>query len=225
MKTALVTGISGYLGSHISKQLKKNGWKIAVASNSIRETIKISLSSGGVDQFVDYYVSNEDVFNPKPFPEMYWQCMTKMKALPKNTIIIEDSHIGREGAMNSGAHLYPVKDAYDLDENFLHYCDEFTKTSKQKQKSTFSSITKIGFLLQRPASVYLRKWDEHRKSSGFGIGRKHGQQNPTFGHGYGAYYPTNRTHYQGVERLRNCSLGHRRSTGFFEFGAVYFHPI
>ena len=28
MKTALVTGISGYLGSHISKQLKKNGWKV-----------------------------------------------------------------------------------------------------------------------------------------------------------------------------------------------------
>ena len=28
MKTALVTGISGYLGSHISKQLKKNGWQV-----------------------------------------------------------------------------------------------------------------------------------------------------------------------------------------------------
>jgi UDP-glucose-4-epimerase GalE len=28
MKTALVTGISGYLGSHIAKGLKKNGWKV-----------------------------------------------------------------------------------------------------------------------------------------------------------------------------------------------------
>jgi dTDP-glucose pyrophosphorylase len=49
-----------------------------------------------------------------------------MKALPKNTIIIEDSHIGREGAMNSGAHLYPVKDAYDLEgTKFLEMIDNF----------------------------------------------------------------------------------------------------
>ena len=107
-------------------QLKKRGWKVAVASNSIRETVKIALNSMNVIQYVDYFVSNEDVFNPKPFPEMYWQCMTKMKSLPKNTIIIEDSHIGREGAMNSGAHLYPVKDAYDLEgTKFLEMIDNF----------------------------------------------------------------------------------------------------
>ena len=28
MKSALVTGISGYLGSHLAKQLKKNGWQV-----------------------------------------------------------------------------------------------------------------------------------------------------------------------------------------------------
>jgi beta-phosphoglucomutase-like phosphatase (HAD superfamily)/dTDP-glucose pyrophosphorylase len=112
--------------SWLMDQLKNRGWKIAVASNSIRETVKIALNSMNVIQFVDYFVSNEDVFNPKPFPEMYWQCMTKMKSLPKNTIIIEDSHIGREGALNSGAHLYPVKDAYDLEgTKFLDMIDNF----------------------------------------------------------------------------------------------------
>ena len=110
----------------LMEQLKNRGWKVAVASNSIRETVKIALNSMNVIQYVDYFVSNEDVFNPKPFPEMYWQCMTKMKSLPKNTIIIEDSHIGREGAINSGAHLYPVKDAYDLEgTKFLDMIDKF----------------------------------------------------------------------------------------------------
>jgi len=112
--------------SWLMEQLKNRGWKVAVASNSIRETVKIALNSMNVIQYVDYFVSNEDVFNPKPFPEMYWQCMTKMKSLPKNTIIIEDSHIGREGALNSGAHLYPVKDAYDLEgTKFLEMIDNF----------------------------------------------------------------------------------------------------
>ena len=88
--------------------------KIAVASNSIRKTIKLALLSLGVMEYVDYYISNEDVKHIKPFPEMYWACMTALDCLPHNTVIIEDSHIGRKAAINSGAHLIPVKDSLDL---------------------------------------------------------------------------------------------------------------
>jgi len=119
--------------NHIIEQLKSRGWKIAVASNSIRETIRIALNSANILQHIDYIVSNEDVFNPKPFPEMYWKCMTALKSLPKNTIIVEDSHIGREGALNSGAHLYPVKDAYELNSNkFMEMIDDFERQNKTK---------------------------------------------------------------------------------------------
>ena len=98
------------------ERLKENDIKIAVASNSIRETIKLSLLQIGVMDLVDYYVSNEDVLRTKPFPEMYWKCMTALNALPRTTVIIEDSHIGRQGALDSGAHLVPVKDCDDLTE-------------------------------------------------------------------------------------------------------------
>lgn len=94
--------------------INSQGIKIAVASNSVRETVKLALLSIGVMEFVDYFVSNEDVSRTKPYPEMYWKCMTVLNALPKNTVIIEDSHIGRQGAMDSGAHLVPVKDSNDL---------------------------------------------------------------------------------------------------------------
>jgi len=67
-------------------------------------------------EYVDYFVSNEDVKRTKPYPEMYWQCMTALNALPKNTIIVEDSHIGRQGALDSGAHLLPVENAHDWDQ-------------------------------------------------------------------------------------------------------------
>lgn len=100
----------------IFKDLKLQGFKIAVASNSIRETVKLSLLSIGVLEYVDYYVSNEDVKRTKPYPEMYWKCMTALNVLPKNTVIIEDSHIGRQGALDSGAHLVPVRDTDDLTE-------------------------------------------------------------------------------------------------------------
>jgi HAD superfamily hydrolase (TIGR01509 family) len=120
-----------YTAKVIFTHLKARGWKIAVASNSIRDTIRVALHSIGVLGLVDYIVSNEDVKHPKPYPEMYWKCMIALDALPENTIIVEDSHIGREGAIKSGGTLYPVKDSYDLDsDRFLSFVDEFQLKNK-----------------------------------------------------------------------------------------------
>ena len=94
--------------------LKNKGYKIGVASNSVRETLRMALFQLGLIQYVDHWVSNEDVKHNKPYPEMYWQIMTAVKALPRNTVIIEDSHIGRQGALDSGAHLLPVENPEDF---------------------------------------------------------------------------------------------------------------
>lgn len=109
------------------------GIKIAVASNSIRETVKLSLLATGIAEYVDYYVSNEDVKRPKPYPEMYWQCMTQLNALPKDTVIFEDSHIGREGALSSGAHLVPIKNCDDMTLDKIQDAINILNGIKQKQ--------------------------------------------------------------------------------------------
>lgn len=98
----------------IFAKLKSAGYLIAVASNSIRETVKLSLLKIGVMEYVDYYISNQDVQHPKPYPEMYWKCMSTLKALPRDTLIVEDSHIGRQGALDSGAVLLAVEDSHDV---------------------------------------------------------------------------------------------------------------
>jgi len=95
-------------------KLKSSGYMIAVASNSIRETVKLSLLKIGVMEYVDFYVSNQDVHHPKPYPEMYWKCMSALKALPQDTLIMEDSHIGRQAALDSGAVLLAVEDSHDV---------------------------------------------------------------------------------------------------------------
>ena len=115
--------------------LRARGWKIAVCSNSIRETIKLALLAIGVMEYVEYIVSNEDVKRTKPFPEMYWQAMTALNVLPKNTIIIEDSHIGRQGALDSGAHLLAVENSNDWD-----YTKIFEEVEKMENTTTKSNI-------------------------------------------------------------------------------------
>jgi len=102
------------------RKIQSEDIKIAVASNSIRNTVKIILLKLGILEYIDYFVSNEDVLRNKPFPEMYWKCMTALNAIPKNTVIFEDSHIGRQGAIDSGSILIPVENRYDVNESKIN---------------------------------------------------------------------------------------------------------
>ena len=98
----------------VLKELRGLGYKIAVASNSIRETVKMMLMTKGFMEYIDFYYSNQDVKNPKPSAEMYLRCMIKADVCPKETVIVEDSHIGRKAAISSGSYLFGVKDSRDV---------------------------------------------------------------------------------------------------------------
>ncbi len=115
---------------HYFQQLKNLGYQVAVASNSIRNTVKLVLLKLGVLEFVDYYVSNEDVVKNKPFPEMYWKCMTACNAIPKDTVIFEDSHIGRQGAIDSGANLIPIENRFDLNQEKIDKVNDIFSSKK-----------------------------------------------------------------------------------------------
>ena len=104
----------------ILKKLKEKNYKLACATNSIRETSKLMLIKKGFFDYIDILYSNEDVNNPKPSAEIYMRCMIKMECNPDETIIIEDSHIGRKAAIRSGAHLCAVKNCSDLTFNKIN---------------------------------------------------------------------------------------------------------
>jgi HAD superfamily hydrolase (TIGR01509 family) len=93
--------------------------KVAVASNSVKDTIVTALETLGIDIYIDFIISNQDVVNPKPNPEMYLRCMVQAGVSPKNTIIVEDSPVGRRAALESGAYLCPVNSPIDLTEQHL----------------------------------------------------------------------------------------------------------
>lgn len=115
------------------KFIKEKNIKIAVASNSVRITLQSALTGLGIIKFVDYWISNEEVQHKKPFPEMYWRCMIALNCLPENTIIFEDSHIGRQGALDSKAHLIPIIDANDLTfDKIKDAINIFEKTKSKK---------------------------------------------------------------------------------------------
>ena len=96
------------------KSLHKN-YKIAVATNAVNSTLKICLSKLGISKYVHFKLSNEDIINPKPNPEIYLRIFIKFGIYPSEALIIEDSHYGREAAISSGAKLLPIKKIDELD--------------------------------------------------------------------------------------------------------------
>lgn len=96
------------------KELRNKGYKLAVASNSIRRSVLVILAKIGVIEYMDLIISNEDVKNSKPHPEMYWKTMSMIGVLPEETLIVEDSPHGLLAASRSRASVLRVDDPNDL---------------------------------------------------------------------------------------------------------------
>lgn len=94
--------------------LRQKGYKIACCSNSIRRSVLIMLSKIGLIEYMDLILSNEDVKNSKPHPEIYWKAMSIMGVLPEETLIVEDSPPGLLAASRSRANILRVNSPDDL---------------------------------------------------------------------------------------------------------------
>jgi HAD superfamily hydrolase (TIGR01509 family) len=98
----------------IFKELRDRGYQLACASNSIRRSVLVMLSKIGIIEYMDLIISNEDVKNSKPHPEMYWKTMSMMGVLPEETLIVEDSPHGLLAASRSRANVLRVDSPKDL---------------------------------------------------------------------------------------------------------------
>ena len=98
----------------VMSTLVQEGYKLAVASNSIRKTVITVLAKLGIVEYMDLIISNEDVLNSKPHPEMYWSAISKMKCLPEETLIVEDSPYGLLAAARSKSYILRVKNPQEV---------------------------------------------------------------------------------------------------------------
>ncbi|MGB6329378.1 MAG: HAD family phosphatase [Halarcobacter sp.] len=95
-------------------KLKNEGYKMAVCSNSIRNTIEIMMQKSALEQNFEFYVSNQDVKNGKPDPEMYNKAIEKLGLTPKECMIVEDNENGIKAARASGASVMEVDVVEDV---------------------------------------------------------------------------------------------------------------
>ena len=95
-------------------RLKNEGYNMAVCSNSIRNTIEVMMQKASLEQYLDFYISNQDVKNGKPDPEMYNKAIERMGLNPKECMIVEDNENGIKAARSSGANVMIVDSVEDV---------------------------------------------------------------------------------------------------------------
>jgi HAD superfamily hydrolase (TIGR01509 family) len=97
-------------------------YKLAVATNAVKSTLDNCLKKLRINKFISYKISNKDVKNFKPHPEMYLRCFVEMSIKPQESLIVEDSHFGRLAALQAGGNLLPIKEISELSLNKISSC-------------------------------------------------------------------------------------------------------
>jgi HAD superfamily hydrolase (TIGR01509 family) len=106
-------------------QLKLKGYSLASCSNSIRKTMQVFLERSGLEKYLEFYVSNEDVLRPKPNPEGYILAMNKLLVSPEECLILEDNENGIKAARDSGAHVMVINDIDEV--NYLNIINKISE--------------------------------------------------------------------------------------------------
>ena len=114
-------------------KLKSLGYGIAVASNSIRASIDMMMEKADLQKYLDFYLSNQDVKQAKPSPEIYKTAIAKFGFNPEECLVVEDNQNGVKAALASGANLLKVEGPNEVNwQNIFSRIYEIEKESINK---------------------------------------------------------------------------------------------
>lgn len=95
-------------------RLKQDGYRLAVASNSIRNSVVNMMEKSCLARYLEFMLSNEDVINGKPDPEIYSAAIGRLGLTPADCVVVEDNENGVRAARSAGAHVLVVDNVNDV---------------------------------------------------------------------------------------------------------------
>jgi len=85
-----------------AKKMISEGRSVSVASGGDREMVRRTLAAIGMDGVFPVVVTQDDVTNGKPDPEIFLLAAEKMGVDPTKCVVFEDSPNGLKGAVDGG---------------------------------------------------------------------------------------------------------------------------
>ncbi len=103
-----------FVHEYALSNLKARGYKLGVASNSIRSTVELMMDKSHLDSYLDLMLSCEDVSRPKPHPDIYLRAAEVLGVKPENCLVVEDNQNGIRAAEAAGCPLLVVQSVHDV---------------------------------------------------------------------------------------------------------------
>ncbi|MGB3401834.1 MAG: HAD family phosphatase [Microcoleaceae cyanobacterium] len=95
-------------------RLSQQGYRLAVCSNSIRNTVELLMKLSALEDHLEFTLSNEEVTYGKPHPEMYQLACQKMNLQPTECLVVEDNENGIRAAEACGCPVLAVSTVNDV---------------------------------------------------------------------------------------------------------------
>ncbi len=93
---------------HWLQTLKDRGWRQAIASSAPHANLDVIVEAMGVAEYFDAIVSADEVAIGKPDPAIFLLAAQRLGADPAHCVVVEDAHVGIEGAQRAGMHTVGV---------------------------------------------------------------------------------------------------------------------
>jgi HAD superfamily hydrolase (TIGR01509 family) len=94
--------------------LSKSKILLGVATNSIKETTMVMLGHSQLVPYFDVIVTNSDVKNAKPSPDIYLKACHLLNSDPSNILVVEDNINGVAAAKAAGCVVHKVANPADV---------------------------------------------------------------------------------------------------------------
>jgi len=92
-RVPLVDGVTNLMSS-----LHKEGYSLALASSNNRKSVDAIIEKFGLDKYLHYSISGDDVEHGKPNPEIFLTAAKNMNVDPSECLVIEDAGNGVKAA-------------------------------------------------------------------------------------------------------------------------------
>lgn len=94
--------------------LKAAGYRLGVASNSIRQTVEVMMHKTNLAPYLELMISNQDVKAAKPDPEIYLTALKRLGVSPRECLVVEDNEVGIAAARAAGTPVMVVGGITDV---------------------------------------------------------------------------------------------------------------
>lgn len=98
------------------KKLHDMGYKLAIASSSIKRKLDVNIKSTGIDKnLLDAVICGSDVINRKPDPEIFLKAADMLNIPYENCLVAEDAISGVTAAKSAGMYCFGVTTTFSSD--------------------------------------------------------------------------------------------------------------